>query len=265
LTAGVERDRMSAHFKREFVIKEPKYQNSAGRLLAAISDIDPGQYISQTFPAHFGTQKQSDNRLPASYEAVRLLQQVYQEFTTDILGPGMPEMTRNVLISSLTDLPLSVYPQSLQSQFRQPTAAEKGLIEMAATILPQDKAIEQSDIDGIRESVANLRALIEASELPPSIRNILLDLIRLSEDALSRYKIRGPRGLRTAFVQMLGDAHYLYAEETKKGKREELERSSIWGAIKQHLHVVDKVLAKVQQYQPLLESGMPLLMGGQSP
>ena len=105
---------------------------------------------------------------------------------------------------------------------------------MAATMIPQEAVLLKEDIEKIRESIVSLRRLVDDGSLPLELRQVLLDLIRLSEDAISHYTIRGALGLRKAFKAMLGEVGEFYAFKSDEDKQI-LTKSSGWKAVWKHM------------------------------
>jgi hypothetical protein len=246
-------------------MQKPKYQNSAGRLLAVFSSLpsqgSPNTY-KQMLAGHIGIEANKGYPLRSTFAAIALLQTCFDEFWADVdTAPALSQLS-SLLRESLKGLTASAYPSNLDQQFPKPSSSEVGMIEVAARLLPQDQELDQDDIARIRESISDLRSLIFNGGISPSLKAILLDLIRLSEDALAHYDIRGARGLKKAFVAMLGETQMLYTTETKVGRQDELKKSGVWSAIQKHLQIVDLMLAKVQQYQPLIETGAQYFLGG---
>jgi len=99
------------------------------------------------------------------------------------------------------------------------------LLKVCATFIVQDAPIPKDDLEAIRASITNLRSQVESGSLPPALRKALLELIRLSEDAISRFKIYGARGLKKAIKSMLADAAELYGMTDSQKDAEELKKS----------------------------------------
>ena len=244
-------------------LPEPAYQNSAGRLLAILKELPNGQSILDIVPKLFGTTgKTSEENQQACLVGLMDIHGLYIEFRQDMLDAEINEQQRKVLLSGLESIQQSIYPIQLNAGFRAPTEAEKSLLEVAATIISQEPSLQKDDIVTIRESIVSLRALVEGAETSSGIRKVLLDLIRLSEDAISRFNIHGARGLRKAFKAMLAEAAEAYGMASGDVEREELKRSGAWVVIMNHLKTFDAVASKLLKYKPLLEKVSQLLLGG---
>ena len=240
------------------------YRNSAGRLLTLLSSFPNNQQIYEFLPGLItgNPGKSQWDKQQLSVIALMELDKLYREFLQDMADAQISDEQRNVLLSGLNHINQTVYPMALNGQMRLLTETEKSLLEVCATIIPQEDALEKEDIDKIRESVASLRSLVEEGEISLTLKKALLELIRLTEDAINRFSIHGAKGLKRAFKAMLGEAGDLYASERAKGKEDELKKSGVWSAISKHLRTVDSVVAKIQRYQPYLEKGLPILLGG---
>ena len=247
------------------VTPESAYQNSAGRLLAILNTLPNGQPYLDVIPKMFGTTGTTQEEvLQACLTGLMEIHKLYLAFRQDMFDADISEQQRKVILSGLVNLQQSIYPTSMGAGFRRPTDAEKSLLEVAATIIPQEAKLQKDDIEKIRESITSLRLLVEDAEISPTIRKVLLELIRISEDAISRFNIHGARGLRKAFKEMLGEAAEIYGL-TGEGEREALKKSGAWASIVKNLKVFDEVGARLLKYKPMLENASRLLLGGPGP
>lgn len=244
-------------------LPEPTYQNSAGRLLAILNASPGGQSYLDLIPKLFGTTGTSpEANQQACLAGLMEIHKLHLEFRQDMLDAKISEQQRKVLLSGLASLQQSIYPIQLNGGFRAATEAEKALLEVAATILSQETGLQTDDIEKIRESVTSLRTLVEDAKISPTIRKVLLDLIRISENAISRFNIHGARGLRKAFKEMLAEAAEVYGLASGEGEREVLKKSGAWAAILNNLKAFDEVGSRLLKYKPLLENISQLLLGG---
>lgn len=244
-------------------LPEPAYQNSAGRLLAILKSLQNGVSYLDLIPRLFGTTGQTaEENQQACIVGLLEIHKLYVEFLQDMHDANINDQQRNVLLSGLASIRQSIYPIALNAGFRVPTDAEKSLLEVAATVISTEAKLQEDDLKKIRESIADLRILVEGAEIPPSIRQVLLDLIRISENAISRYNIHGARGLRKAFKEMLAEAAMSYGLASGEGEREVLKNSGAWAAILKTLKTFDEIASRLLKYKPLLENVSQLLLGG---
>lgn len=247
-------------------LPEPKYQNSAGRLLAILSVIPQGHSILTHVPNLFGTNgatKQENQQ--ACLAGLAEIHHLHLQLLEDMSVAEIGDAQRQVILSGLTGIRDAIYPTNLEQGFRGLSDAEKSLLEVAATIIPFEETIQKDDIDLIRASIAELRALVEDASIPAAIRKILLDLIRMSEDAISRFNINGARGLRKAFKSMLAEAAEAYGLMGNTREREALQKSGAWAAIVKHLKTFDAVSSRLLKYRGLFQAASQLLLGAPSP
>ena len=80
-----------------------------------------------------------------------------------------------------------------------------------------------------------------------------MDLIRISENALSRFNIHGARGFKKAFKIMLGEAMDLYGVVSGEGERIALKDSGVLDAILKHLKTFDEIGSRLLKYKPMVE------------
>jgi len=243
-------------------LKDPEYQNSAGRLLALLTSLKKNQNLIDEAPKILG--EKADGAQEKQQLALSLLMEmhrVYLEFRQDMFDAEINDQQREVLLSGLSSVQQSLYPVQLNAGWREITEAEVSLLKVCATFIVQDAPITKDDLEAIRTSIAELRSQVESGSLSPTLRKALLELIRLSEDAISRFNIYGARGLKKAFKSMLADAAELYGMTDSQKDATELKKSGAWGAIIRHLKLVDSIASKLLKYRPLLQGASTLLLG----
>lgn len=244
-------------------VKQPEPRNSAGRLLALLESVPKGKPLLEVLPPLMGVQtKNQQEKQQAALTFLTEMHKVYLEFRQDMLDANINEQQRDTMLSGLVSMEQSLYPIQLNSGFRVATEAEKSLLKVCATFIVEEGPLTEDDIEVIRASIAELRSKVEDGSISPTLRKALLELIRLSEDAISRFTIQGARGLKRAFKAMLADAAELYGMTGADEDREELEKSSVWAAIIKHLRTFDAIASKLLKYRPLLKGAGQLLIGG---
>ncbi|HUT93293.1 MAG TPA: hypothetical protein VMY37_27765 [Thermoguttaceae bacterium] len=244
-------------------VNQPEPRNSAGRLLALFESIPKGKPLLEILPPLIGINtKNQQEKQQAALAFLMEMHKVYLEFRQDMLDATINEQQRDTMLSGLVSLEQSLYPIQLNAGFREVTEAEKSLLKVCATFIVEEGPITEDDIEAIRNSIAELRTKVEDGSISPTLRKALLELIRLSEDAISRFNIHGARGLKRAFKAMLADAAELYGMTDPERDREELKKSSVWSAIVKHLRTVDAVASRLLKYGPLLTGASQLLIGG---
>lgn len=187
------------------------------------------------------------------------LHRMFQDFRQDMREANISNPQRDVLLNGLAQVEAMLYPLNLGNPVRAMTEAERSLLQVCATIIEEEGEITEDDLTEIRKSIAELRTQVESGDISPTLKKVLLELIRLSEDAIARFTIRGARGLRRAFKAMVGEVAELYGID-----EEEQQNSTAWSAIKKHLNIVDTVAAKLLKYRPLIGAATKLkvLIGG---
>ena len=189
---------------------------------------------------------------------------MYLEFRQDMLDANITEQQRDTMLTGIASLGQSLYPTQLTSAIREMTEAETSLLKVCATFIAEEGPITEDDMGAIRDSISDLRTQVEDAKISPTVRKALLELIRLSEDAISRFNIHGARGLKRAFKAMLAEAAELYGMTDPDKDREGLKKSSAWAVIVKHLKILDAVASKLRKYKPLLQGASQLLLGGPS-
>jgi replicative superfamily II helicase len=240
-----------------------KYANSAGRLLAIIEGLKANlTIVDQLVPVMLDKTPSKDNKiividgLKVSIE----LQKMYLDFLRDLENADISEEERAVLKKGLSSLDSLIFLQGVNQSMRVATESEKALLEVCATRLPKENIINEDDLNNIKESVTILRDAI--NELPHGsvLRQMLLELARLSEDAINRFHIYGAKGLKSAFKDMLAEVSEIYLQEEEDV--EEIKESTAWKSIVDHLKLFDSIAAKTMKYRPLLEKASQYLIGG---
>ena len=149
-----------------------------------------------------------------------------------------------------------VYPMNPQSSPTSLQAAQIALLRMAGTMLPPDGDLLESDEGNIRNSIEELRQVIENSEISKSARTALLEVVKLSRNALDQYTIHGARGFKKAFKRMLAELMEVYVTDGK-----EVVEQTWWKQAMDHLKLVDGIAGRLMKYKPLLESTTTLFLG----
>ena len=100
-------------------------------------------------------------------------------------------------------------------------------LEFMGADLPQEES-RRDELGELRKLCDELQNEIHKSSLNKSLKAWLLDLVRLMRDGIDRYQIRGSRGLRREFHEMLGSiiVHYNNTEEIKR------ESPTTWEKVK---------------------------------
>jgi|GEM_PF-2429914 len=92
-------------------LKEPEYQNSAGRLLALLTSIKKSQPLIEEVPKLLGekvSEPQQKQQLTLSF--LMDMHRVYLEFRQDMFDADVNDQQRDVLLSGLSSIQQSLYP-----------------------------------------------------------------------------------------------------------------------------------------------------------
>lgn len=116
--------------------------------------------------------------------------------------------------------------------------------------------IEQEELASLAEEVNRLFDAVVNATLNQNLRELLLDLLETMRRAIAEYKIRGAAGLREALTKGVG-AVVIMAQQAA-----EPEEQSTVKRVFSFLEKVDKVIARLAKYKPILVSiGQKLLPG----
>ncbi|MCG8525146.1 MAG: hypothetical protein MI748_02115 [Opitutales bacterium] len=247
-------------------MKNPRYNNSAGRLLELLSEINEskGDYL-HLIPNILKVSSTDNNKSATepqrlTYSGIVHLHRLYYQFLDDMRSADMNEQQRSVLLNGLKDIQLIVFPAQFNTSPRRITEAEKSLLEVCATVLPIEEDLTKDYINEIRESIGSLRELIENSNTPKELKSLLLEFIRLSNDSIDRFNIYGAKGLKSSIKSMLAEVAELQLSLEEK-QIEKIKKSGAWDRIINHLRIIDGVASKILKYKPLLESASKLFLG----
>ncbi|WP_454061958.1 hypothetical protein [Candidatus Nitrospira salsa] len=195
-----------------------------------------------------------------SMTALVEIQRLHQQFIEDLNStPALNNDQREVLLNGLTSIVQIFYVPAVNQPVRGITDAERALLKVCATSLPSEEELTPNDIEAIRLSIRELQEQVEKAEVSLTLKKILLELIRLSEDAIARYNIHGARGLKKAFKRMLAEVTELYYLDKKE--QENIKNSSTWKKVLKHLHKFDVITARLMKYQPMIEKVFQVLLG----
>ncbi len=235
-----------------------KYNNSAGRLLELLKSISSGGNYNDTLRKYLISKGEVNVegdfglKLSCTLGLVRL-HEVYSGFISDMNAAPIGDAQRNVLLSGLKSLNNIIYTSNYNSAIRSPSQAELSLLEVCATVLPQEGELGATDIDEINESVENLRKVIEKSDTPDILKKLLLEYVRLSKDSIDRYAIYGAKGLKKAIKFMLAEAAEMQMS-LNEDEVEKIKSDEAWQLALSHLRLLDKIGSKVLEYHPLLDT-----------
>lgn len=241
---------------------EIKYQNSAGRLLAILQNLEEGQGLAQQLvPMMFGDKLPTETKGISinGVKALTELHKLYATFLQDLEEADMGDDERSVLQNGLTTLESLMYPSAINQASRKIEEAEKALLEVCATRLQKESPISEDDIAKIRQSIITLKEAVEENTTSDVLRTILLELVRLSEDSINRYNIYGAKGLKRAFKNMLSEVAEIYLQDEEN--ESDIKKSVTWTKVTNHLKVFDAVASRILKYRPLLEKASQFLIG----
>ena len=118
-----------------------------------------------------------------------------------------------------------------------------------AVDLPQEEAFVENEIAEIRRLCDELQNEIENSEtLNKTLKEWLLDLVRMMRDGIDRFKIRGSRGFRKELYQMLGSMVVHYENVKKVAEKE----PGIWTKMMQGLDRVCRAAERFEKVKKVL-------------
>lgn len=204
-----------------------------------------------------GPRPSSEIQARAYLKFMSLVAESFDAFVKDVENsPNIPDLTRGLIKEGLTNLVQYAFSSAPANPPGQMQAAEIALIRMAGSLLEMEPNLPDADAESIRESIDSLRKELENSDLKKSAREALLELVRLSRNALDHYTIYGAKGFRKAFKKMLSELMEVYLHEGT-----EVVQTTWWATAMRHVRKVDALAAGLLKYQPLLEGAGKLFLG----
>jgi hypothetical protein len=250
------------------------YNNSAGRLLAILEHLgeDPkgSRAYVEIFPRVFvkdesGSSFDKSEKLEITYDIIHELQALYYKVVNDIENSSMPDAQKSVVLNGITDVRKTINPEQIVgTNFIPIGAAAKSFLEVFAAGIPMLQDVDEEDLELLRQSIEDLRKQLSKSGLDETLKNILLELIRISRDSIDFYEIRGPEGLKNAFKSMMAELYEVHFADKTVEEKEEIMTSEPWKAMMGHLGKFDSITSKLIKYKPILEGAtqaLPLLLG----
>jgi hypothetical protein len=228
-----------------------------------LTSVSKNQALWDALPPLIGRVPNSQEaKHQAAIEVLMEMHRAYADFRKDMHAASVNDNQRDILLAGLAGIESSIYPGALGNPFRELSEAEKSLLKVCAASIEEEAPVEEEDFAAIKDSIADLRAKVSGEGISPTLRKALLELIRLSEDAIARFRIHGARGLRRAFKTMLADAAEICWGVEDQEQQEELKQSGVWAAMMKHLKLFDAVASKLLKYKPLLDGASQLFLGG---
>lgn len=247
---------MSLELKVSF--DAPEFNNSAGRLLCLLKMLPSQSSYFDTIVQFYGFKANApaETKGRAYLDFMALIGRAFDEFIVDVeTSTAIPDVTRGIIKEGLSDLINCAYPTSPNNSARKLQDAEVALLRMAASMLAVEPPLNKDDIQEIRKSIDELQKLLEDSNLKTSARTAILELMRLSRNAIDYYAIHGAKGFRAAFKKMLADLMEIYLHEGREATKE-----TWWTKAVDHLRKIDAVASKLLKYKPLLEGAQKLFL-----
>ena len=249
---------------------KPSPNNSAGRLLALMDMLPVGKSVAGCLKDFysltsspkprgvFGGPNNVDNseQCRAYLDFTAKLGDAFDEFIGDLENSqSIPDSQRTVIRSGIAGLLAIVYSLNPNQQIRALQPAERSLLQMAGDLLEAEPELESSDSEKVRDSLEELRETLEASDISRTAKIAMLEVARLSRNALDQYTIHGARGFKKAFKKMLAEMMEVFLDEGQ-----EVTKKAWWAKALAHVRLIDGVAAKLLKYKPVLESAGKLFL-----
>ena len=199
-----------------------EYNNSAGRILDIIQKFGPlsGRNLKLNNIAEiFGV----TSNWSAILIAIRDLQDEYELLCNEIEQVKDDPAKYSLYKKNLPDIKKSItsFNINLAAGSCQCSIVDTSItaLQFIAVNFPQDEAANENDIQSIRDLVNELQQEIENSDVfSKSVREWLLDLVRVIRDSIDRFQIRGSRGMSKQLSLLVGElfSHYDIIKEVQE-------------------------------------------------
>jgi len=240
-------------------------RNAAGRLLhmlQLLKDSNVGDVRTNAALSLTGTNiggLQFSEGTACAYLGLRTLQDAYVEFVSEMHDKYPIAKQKETLLLGLQPLKDSIYAPNLNEKFQTPSQDQFFILDACAKGLPEENEVTRTELDELREGLDTLRVLVTG--LKPALRKPLQELIRICEQAVAMYEIRGAAGLKKALKQMWGELAEIWSVEPSDAA-EEAEKDTVFQAVRNFMIKVDEVCSKALKYRPLIEAVLPKLLNG---
>jgi ribosome-interacting GTPase 1 len=219
------------------------YHNPAGRLLKVLTELGQGQINREPLATKLGTPNDWRSILNAIADMrteYELLEAAVSEFTDNPHKLANYREDLIVIKTAIDGININMHNNSIAIA-PQPTAITA--LRYMAVDLPQEEAFAQDEIEEIRKLCDELRSEIQGSQtLNKTLKEWLLDLVRMMRDGIDCFKIRGSRGFRKELYEMLGSIMVHYKDVKKVTK----EEPAIWMKMMQGL---DRVCRAAERFE----------------
>lgn len=200
-------------------LQMPDYNNPAGRLFKVLTELGQGQIKSDQIAAKLGTLSDWESLLKAMVEMRKeyvLLEAAVSDFKDNPYKLDHYKEDLAHIKSAIDGIIIDIKNNQVHVT---PNPQALTALRYMAVDLPQEEAVTPDEIATIRKLCNELQAEIENSQtLNKTLKEWLLDLVRMMRDGIDRFKIRGSRGFRKELYQMLGSimVHYGDIKEVKE-------------------------------------------------
>lgn len=241
-------------------IERPRleYRNSAGRILRVLQAFR-GQNGSRPIPQVapiFGVKATAR----AVHTAIDALWEDHDQLAQEILQFKDNPDQYALFKSQLPSIEQSIHSLVIDSGGGSITTSVNNesvvALQFIAATMPKEGEVKEADIDSVRRAIAELRRQVdEAEDLTKTIREWLLELVRMMEDGLSRFEMRGGRGLRKELAAVIGEI------VTRKSWVQEVKRKeTLWEKLIGALDGMTTIANTAQAVGPLIEQAGPYLL-----
>jgi len=242
-----------------------EYTNPAGRLWTILKRISEKQnadlkHLAACFgvPDTWDSVLQSINDLEAEFQ---LLEGMVAGYKDNQKKHALHSSKMGDIKKSLNQLTLNIQTNSYMWNI-VPSAIVA--LEFMAADMPEEQGAGPNELEEIRRLCEELRTQIHACDsLNKTLKEWLLDLVRLMREGIDRYQIRGSRGLRRQFHEMIGSIvdNYDLVKEVKE------KEPTVWQKMGKGVELMLKVSEVGEKATKALGfvSKLVKFFGGESP
>jgi hypothetical protein len=152
----------------------PQYKNSAGRLLAILSNIDQGKPIETYLPDlifSLEAQCRGRQRTEKCIDAMNGIHQIYHQFQKDLeTAQFKNDEQRKVILKRLEKIEEVIYTPAATGAVRPLSEGEIASLEFCATTFEEEGEFAPSDIEAIWNDIHELQQEVENGNIPLTLK-----------------------------------------------------------------------------------------------
>jgi hypothetical protein len=236
------------------------FENVAGRLLWAFSRFVEGGHMEQPvlhrWAYVFGFNANGLDATAVSQLQVRIseLHACLDELSAQIdeqFDPKKAAVHRRVLPALREVLVFQNLAQAATGLAQHLSNSNLSLLELLASDLRQGTPVTVSEFDSVFHELHSLQNFIADSDLNPTLKKWLTNLLAEAKRSMDLFQVRGARGFRDALRSIYGEC-FLYRDLFRELRTDK----TAWDKFREFVDKLNDAAKKADEYRPLLEAGI---------